>query len=334
MRARAAAALLLFCAPAWARGGDWRTQADALLERAGQALTGLEGGRCLERFSVERLVERLAAGAPEPDLGLRNAVMDGLELLTLCRAFTAGSTQACAVLRPVKVEIVYEKEDKKGLARPDTYDFLCASSYEDERLTRAMIMGDVQGAQAACLAHEAVGHHDFKEGRVKEACGLIARQGGDPEKTCRRLGPLFRLPAGLTYCRSELRAFSGDATLCPELGEPVAKELCLGNAAFKRLRASGRAQDCDAHPICRMLRGDGPKACRFYEERLAGLVCSRPPSAAQRGRDRASFEGALESLRLLLMETEAGDASSLGDLDDKAERAARLRQRYRKLESR
>ena len=34
------------------------------------------------------------------------------------------------------------------------------------------------------------------------------------------------------------------------------------------------------------------------------------------------------------MEAEAGDAASVSEQDDKAERAARLRQRYRKLESR
>lgn len=313
---------------------NWRVDADAWLTGAEKELGELE-----ERAVPGRVSERcLAAFSPESLLGSsedahrREVPIEDLLMVMMCRAFNAGSPRPCDGLKEFKIETFYLNDDKLGLDRPQTWDFLCASAYQDARITQSVILGDTAAAEAACRDHDLSGHRDFKEGQLDDACRLIAG-GQDPKKACLELEPLFSRPAGRTYCLNELRMFSGQGKGCSRLGEPIARELCLGGGAFRRLKRDGRPKDCEAQPACRMMRGDGEEACRAYSDRLARRVCGLPPSPARQEAAGLLIRQALAAVGELLARAQPDPAApeDFSELDSRAELAARLEHRHRRL---
>jgi hypothetical protein len=224
--------------------------------------------------------------------------------------------------------------DKSALKRPTTLDFLCASDFDDMRMARATIAGDRKGFVAACLAHDRAGHRDFKRGRVREACGLLAGGAADPEAACRRLEPLFSNPLPEGFCAGELRQFAGDEAHCRTIsGQPDSRALCLGYAAWRRARA-GDASACAASPVCRVLDGAGPEACAPYAARALAGVCA----AHYAPRALARAERALDEAGRLLARAEPASGPETRDraeaVDRVSEEIARLRLRARGLRPR
>jgi hypothetical protein len=315
----------LLAGPSAAAGGS----AAARVRAAEDALSAVEDGGCPPGVDVERALRDEASGALGPDAA---RALDGASgdarLYFACRAYAAGGSAPCAALAGLRARA----EGEAGIpasGTESTPEFVCASDLFDMRMARAAMSGDRAAFVAACRAHDAAGHRDFVRGRVEEACRVLSRGVDDPAGACRRLAPLFAGPGPAGLCERELREFSGDESRCAEIrGEPAARELCDGYAAWRRARG-GDQTACASSAVCRALDGAGPAACAPLAARALAGVCAAQYAPAALAAASADLDAAEALLASASGEAAAPDAARAAD--ETAERCARARLRLARL---
>ncbi|MBI3554113.1 MAG: hypothetical protein HY077_16575 [Elusimicrobia bacterium] len=226
---------------------------------------------------------RAAASADSADalLGILSSVktpdarlMGLAELDSACLAYASGQSGLCGRLKAFPIRLEYGKAEKKSLARPQAYDFLCLSDYYDLSFSRAKSAGDGPGMREACRGHEEMGHANFRAGTVDEACAVMSEPSTDPETACRMLEPYFARRSSFELCPKEMRLLAGDADLCKDLGgEPTAQEVCEANAAFRTASLLREPARCGDSALCRAAMGAGPQACAPYAQKARMLAC-------------------------------------------------------------
>jgi hypothetical protein len=324
----AAFAALLATASAAAAGPG--ADAAARLRTAERALAAVESTGCPDGADPERAVRDAESGRLPPTAARSlDAAREDLRLYFACRAYAVAGPAPCAVLARTPARVAFST-DKSALRRPDTLEFLCASDLQDMRMARATIAGDGAAFAAACRAHDEAGHRDFARGRVDEACAVLAGGGADPKGACRRLAPLFSNPAPASFCEGELRQFAGDEAYCRSIeGQPVARELCLGYAAWRRARG-GDASACADSPTCRVLAGDGAGACAPLGRRALAGVCAAHYAPAALSAAEADLDAAERLLSDGARDGAPDPARARGD-DETAEGCARARLKLARL---
>ncbi len=215
-----------------------------------------------------------------------------LEIFTACRAFARDEPAVCRELAGFPAGLDDRGKDRASSRRPEDYGFLCLSHTHDLAMARAAITRDPAAFAAACRGREAIGYGRFGKPVASKACGLMGELVEDPETACAALAPYFARGAAARFCAAELRMFLGDPVRCEALaGEPAARELCEGAAAFRKAWLRRDAGRCRGHPICRVLMGAGEAACGSPSPRHEARAAQAAAALAQLEGLAARLEG-------------------------------------------
>jgi len=229
---------------------------------------------CRAGFSMDGLMKSFEAGEIGRSDKNVDAMFEDAERYYECDAYAVNDPGRCENLKWFQADLgprAHNRED------------LCREIFRKLTLSKSVIDGD-PAAEKTCegMYLQMIEHEDqvIKDGTVPETCAIITSD-PDPESVCVKRSKLFIRPftkAQMKECVFYQGLRVGSPKFCGLY--PEKQEYCLQYAAYRKAHEAKDASLCGASVDCRLLMGEGPKACAGSVENLKTYYC----------RDRAERE--------------------------------------------
>lgn len=316
---------------------DSRAALARALERAAAAEKAMDGAAaraavrsCRKDFTLDKAIRAYDDGkVPSQVAGDTDRGQGELEDILFNRIYRVALTGDMKLCDSMTMPIVYA-----GISNPGS--FWCRDLYLDAAAA-LMLVKRSPAFDGVCRQWVTVSYPKMPAREAGEACALIARDVGDPEKLCAELSPRWVPPEAVRGCVAEYRRYTrtDDPRVCDYVkGAPDSLHLRCDD--YARLARAEKAHDpslCGDSEICRLLTGTGADLPAKYEERARTAWCEAAAKDAddadRAAQDRAAglLQGAEDDLARVEASRPRDDRGAARDVDLAAERVARARAR-------